>query len=87
MYDSGLVLSAMQHLATYWSDKPPARGSGRRKIATRLTVAHGFREVLRAVEPAADEALDLERATGPKAGSSKTSARAGSARHSAGQGD
>jgi len=66
MYDSGLVLSVMQHLATYWSDKPPARGSGRRKIATRLTVVHGFREVLRAVEPAADEALELERAAGPE---------------------
>ncbi|MEK7835821.1 MAG: hypothetical protein AAB298_06695, partial [Pseudomonadota bacterium] len=66
MYDSGLVLSALQHVATYWSDKPPARGSGRRKIATRLTVVHGFLDVLQAVEPAADEALDLERATGPE---------------------
>jgi len=64
MYDSGLVLSVLQQLATYWSDKPPARGSGRRKIAARLTVVHGFREVLRAVEPAADETLDLEQATG-----------------------
>ncbi|MBI1989534.1 MAG: hypothetical protein HYS65_07340 [Betaproteobacteria bacterium] len=64
MYDSGLVLSVLQQLATYWSGKPPARSSGRRKIATRLTVVHGFREVLRAVEPAADEALDLEQATG-----------------------
>jgi len=64
MYDSGLVLSAMQHLATYWSDKPPARGSGRRKIATRLTVVHGFQDVLQAVEPVAGAALDFEQATG-----------------------
>jgi hypothetical protein len=64
MYESGLVLSAIQHLAMYWSDKPPARGSGRRKIATRLTVVHGFPEVLRVVEPVAHEALDFEQATG-----------------------
>lgn len=64
LYDSGLVLSAMQHLAMYWSDKPPARNSGRRKIATRLTVVHGFPEVLRAVDPVAGEALDYEQATG-----------------------
>lgn len=64
MYDSGLVLSTLQHLAIYWSDKPPARNSGRRKIATRLTVVHGFPEVLRAVEPVADAALDLKQATG-----------------------
>jgi len=64
MYDSGLVLSAMQHLAMYWSGKPPARSSGRRKIATRLTVVHGFLEVLRAVDPVAGEALDFEQATG-----------------------
>ncbi len=62
-YDSGLVLSALQHLAIYWSDKPPARHSGRRKLATRLTVVHGFSEVLRAVEPVADAALGFEQAT------------------------
>ena len=63
-YDTGLVLSTMRQLAMYWSDQPPARGSGRRKIATRLTVVHGFREVLRAVDPAAEDALDFEQATG-----------------------
>ena len=64
MYDSGLVLSATRHLALYWSDKPPARNSGRRKLATRLTVVHGFLEVLRAVEPPAGEALGFEQETG-----------------------
>jgi len=64
IYASGLVLSTMQQLAMYWSDQPPARSSGRRKIVTRLTVVHGFLEVLRVVEPpAADEALDFEQAT------------------------
>ena len=64
IYASGLVLSAMRQLAMYWSDQPPARSSGRRQIATRLTVVHGFLEVLRAVEsPVADEALDIEPAT------------------------
>ncbi len=68
VYDSGLVLSAMQQLAMYWSDKPPARSSGRRRIATRLTVVHGFREVLRAIEPVAygPLALNIEQATGPE---------------------
>ena len=64
MYDSGLVLSAVQHLAMYWSDKPPARGSGRRKLASRLTVVHGFAEVLREVEPLAGDALGFEQETG-----------------------
>ena len=64
MYDSSLVLSVMQHLALYWSDKPPARGSGRRKLATRITVVHGFADVLRAIGPAAGGGLDFEQAAG-----------------------
>ena len=60
-YDPGLVLSVLQHLALYWSDKPPARGSERRKIATRLTVVHGFQPILKNISPADDDAsLDFQ---------------------------
>ncbi|MBI4191634.1 MAG: hypothetical protein HY525_13975 [Betaproteobacteria bacterium] len=60
-YDADLVLSVMQHLAMYWSDSPPARNSERRKIATRMTVVHGFRNMLRSVAPAADDiSLDFQ---------------------------
>jgi len=60
-YDNDLVLSVMQHLGTYWSDKPPARGSERRKIATRLTVVHGFQQVMTSVVPSDDDSsLDFQ---------------------------
>ncbi len=59
-YDRDLVLSVMRHLAMYWSDTPPARGSERRKIATRMTVIHGFRSILKSVIPEGeDAALDV----------------------------
>jgi hypothetical protein len=54
-YDTNLVLSVMRHLAMYWSDKPPARASERRRIATRLTVVHGLEEVLRCIRPEEEE--------------------------------
>src|SRR6266404_1617110 len=44
-YEANLVRTVMQHLARYWSNDPPARSSQRRKIATRMTVVHGFRNV------------------------------------------
>jgi hypothetical protein len=54
-YETGLVTSVMGHLSVYWSDKPPARSSERRQIATRLTVVHGLKEILRCINPAQDE--------------------------------
>jgi hypothetical protein len=60
-YDNDLVLSVMHHLASYWSDKPPARSSERRKIATRLTVVYGLEQVLRAIRPPEEDAsLDFQ---------------------------
>ena len=53
-YDANLVRSVMQHLARYWSDNPPARNSERHKIATRMTVVHGFRSTVRCITPADD---------------------------------
>ncbi len=64
-FDSDLVLSALQHLVLHWSDAPPARQSERRRIATRLTVVHGYQDLLRAVESLADDtSLDFEHAAG-----------------------
>ncbi|MEK7876777.1 MAG: hypothetical protein AAB325_11360 [Pseudomonadota bacterium] len=62
-FDGDLVLSTLQHLARHWSDEPPTRRSARRKIAMRLTVVHGFQNLLQAVEsPAGGTPLDFERA-------------------------
>jgi hypothetical protein len=54
-FDIDLVLSVMRHLAMYWSDTPPARSSERRKIATRMTVVHGYQQILESVTPNTDE--------------------------------
>jgi hypothetical protein len=60
-YEPDLVRSVMTHLALYWSDKPPARSSERRKIATRLTVVHGLDEILRCIKPReSDNSLDFQ---------------------------
>ena len=60
-YDADLVRSVLQHLAMYWSDNPPARNSERRKIATRMTVVHGFQNMLRSLAPAQDDiSLDFQ---------------------------
>jgi hypothetical protein len=55
----------MHHLALYWSDKPPARSSERRKIATRMTVVHGFKQTYTNVDPASQEdSLDFHLTSG-----------------------
>ena len=64
-FDTDLVLSALRHLALQWAEEPPARQSERRRIATRLTILHGFAELLRATESTMDAAsLDFEHAAG-----------------------
>lgn len=54
-FGADLVLPVMQHLALYWSDNPPARGSERRKIAARITVVRTFKQMLKNILPAADD--------------------------------
>jgi hypothetical protein len=64
-YEPGVVLPVMQHLALYWSGKPPARSSERRKTATRMTVVHGFKEIYAIVDPTSQEdSLDFYKQDG-----------------------
>jgi hypothetical protein len=64
-YDTELVMAVMKHLAMYWSDTPPARNSERRKIATRLTVVHGFKETYASVDPTRlENSLDFHQTDG-----------------------
>ncbi len=66
-FEPDVVLSVMQHLAAYWSDAPPERGSQRRKIATRLTVVHTFKQVLKNITPPdEDTSLDFQVKDGPE---------------------
>lgn len=64
-YEPGRVLGVMSHLALYWSDKPPARASERRKTATRVTVVHGFKRTCAQVDPARQfDSLDFHHTDG-----------------------
>ena len=59
-YDPAAVLPVFEHLARYWSERPPTRRSERRKIATRLTVVRGFRAMIGTLTEADDDSLDFE---------------------------
>ncbi len=62
-FDADLVLSTLHHLALHWSDEPPARRWERRRVAMRLTVVHGFQNLLQAIETLVDDtSLDFEHA-------------------------
>ena len=58
-YGKDDVTGAFRHLAQYWSDQPPARGSERRKIAGRITVVPGLRDVFKTLDPSDDDTLDF----------------------------
>jgi hypothetical protein len=47
------VIPVLRHLAQYWSDSPPARGSERRPTAARITVVPGADQVFRMLNPSA----------------------------------
>ncbi len=53
------VIGVLRHLARYWSDKAPARGSERRPTAARLTVVPGVDQVFGALEPSTRNSPDL----------------------------
>lgn len=45
-FPRGLVLEVLQHLARYWSPMPPARSEERRHSVSRISVIHGFEEIV-----------------------------------------
>ena len=53
------VIGTFRHLAQYWSDQPPARGSERRQTAGRITVVPGLRDILKTLDPSDDDTLDF----------------------------
>ena len=60
--NTGLVREVLEHLALYWSDVPPLRGSERHKVIMRLTVAPSFSGLLNEIEADTDnDSLDFTR--------------------------
>jgi hypothetical protein len=57
-YEPQVVLSVLQHLAMYWSPRPPERRSPRHRVKSRLKVTHGFDGVMAALAPS--ESLDFD---------------------------
>ena len=60
-YDKDEVIGVFGHLAQYWSDRPPARGSERRQTAARITVVPGADQVFSVLEPGSSNPLDFSR--------------------------
>jgi len=56
------IIAVLRHLARYWSDSPPARGSERRPTAARVTVVPGADQIFAVLEPSATvSTLDFSR--------------------------
>jgi hypothetical protein len=53
------VIGTFRHLARYWSDQPPARGSERRPTVGRITVVPGLKDILKTLDPSDDDTLDF----------------------------
>jgi len=58
-YPNDEVIGVLRHLAQYWSDKAPARGSERRPTAARITVVPGADQVFGALEQSTGKNLDF----------------------------
>jgi hypothetical protein len=59
--DPDLVLAVLDHLAVYWSPKPPARKFQRHTVKSRLNVTSGFDGVLAALDPSSTLEFDQGR--------------------------
>lgn len=58
------VLSAVKHLAVYWSEKPPTRNAERRTASARVTVVPGYRALVDEFERQQDDALNFSGGSG-----------------------
>lgn len=64
-FNADLVITVLQHLSLYWSDKTPERSSERRHVATRLTVVHGFQDMVGSVsDDEGSASMDFSAASG-----------------------
>ena len=57
--DDELVLALLKHLEQDWAGKTQARRFERRKVATRVTVVPGLKEIIEALEFANNDSLDF----------------------------
>jgi hypothetical protein len=57
-YEPEVVLGVLEHLALYWSPKPPERKAPRHKVKSHLAATHGFDGVLAALDPSGLPAVD-----------------------------
>jgi len=57
-YEAEVVLRALNHVALYWSQKPPERKAPRHKVKSRVAVTYGFDGVLAALDPSGEAPFD-----------------------------
>jgi hypothetical protein len=60
-YDRNIVTGVLKHLSLQWSDRPPVRGSERRKTASSITVVPGLDDIIGVLDPSASDELDFSR--------------------------
>lgn len=58
-HDDDAVLTLVRHLELDWSGKTQARQHERRKVATRVTVVPGLKEIIQVLEFANNDSLDF----------------------------
>jgi len=59
-YPAEVVLDVLNHLALYWSPKPPERRHQRHRVKSRLNVVHGFDGVLGVFGAGPGDDADME---------------------------
>jgi hypothetical protein len=60
-FEPEVVLDVLNHLALYWSPKPPERKAPRHRVKSRLAATHGFDGVLAALATSGEVQFDQNR--------------------------
>ena len=60
-YDRDEIIAVFRHLAQYWSERPPVRGSERRLTAARITVVPGADQIFSVLDAGTGNPVDLSR--------------------------
>lgn len=58
-FEAESIERVSRHLLSYWSPKPPERGSARHAANARLSIVGGFERIVRVLNRASEEALDF----------------------------